>query len=348
MKHITLSPMSIAELCQQLAMFLKAGASLWDGLYLMAEEENDPQLRDILTRAAQQVEQGVCLSDAFAQTQAFPIHVIGLLQVGQETGRTEETLLALSHYYEDQDRMSRHLRSALTYPSILVLMMLAVIVVLLSQVLPVFDDVYGSLGGSLTGIAGGLLALGQFLTVCMPYLAALLAMIILAVILFSQSPSLRSKVVRAWLHHFGDRGISRKRNDAKFAQAMAMALQSGLPLEEGITLASSLLKDCPAAVERCLECRRRLDSGEDLAVALTTSHMLPPSSCRILTLAQRSGTEDAAMAEIARRLSDEADDALESRVSMIEPALVLITSLLVGAILLSVMLPLMHIMKAIG
>ena len=142
MKHITLSPMSIAELCQQLAMFLNAGASLWDGLYLMAEEENDPQLRDILTRAAQQVEQGVCLSDAFAQTQAFPIHVIGLLQVGQETGRTEETLLALSHYYEDQDRMSRHLRSALTYPSILVLMMLAVIVVLLSQVLPVFDDVY--------------------------------------------------------------------------------------------------------------------------------------------------------------------------------------------------------------
>ena len=127
-----------------------------------------------------------------------------------------------------------------------------------------------------------------------------------------------------------------------------MAFSSGLPLEEGITLAAALLKDCPAAVKRAQDCRSRLDAGEDLAIALKDSSMLPSSSCRMLALGVRAGTGDVAMAEIAQRLSDEAREALESKVAMVEPALVLITSLLVGAILLSVMLPLMHIMKAIG
>lgn len=348
MKTVTLPPMAIADLCQQLALFLKAGVSLYDGLFLLAEEEQDVQIQSILTTCAHQVEDGSSLSTAFQSTGAFPTHVVGLLQVGEEVGRTEETLLSLSHYYEEQDRMNRQLRSALTYPAILIFMMLIVIVVLLSQVLPVFDEVYASLGGSLTGIGGGLLALGNLINICMPYLCVLLALIAAVVILFSLNPYLRHRAIRLWQRHFGDHGISRKRNDAKFAQAMAMALNSGVPVEQGITLASSLLEDCPAAVSRCQDCRARLDAGEDFPNALKSSAMLPPSACRMLTRGLRAGTADSVMDDIARRLSDEAHDALEERVSMIEPALVLITSLLVGAILLSVMLPLMNIMKAIG
>lgn len=274
--------------------------------------------------------------------------MIGLLEVGEQVGRTEETLLALTRYYEDRERMNRQLRNALTYPAILLLMMLVVIVVLLSRVLPVFDDVYASLGGSLTGFAGGLLALGNILNTIMPFLGILLALVVLAVALFSLIPGLRSKVLAFWQVHFGDRGVSRKMNDARFAQALSMAFSSGLPLEEGVSLAGALLKDCPAALKRSETCRARLDAGDDLAAALGESEMLPPSACRMLTLGMRAGTGDTTMEEIARRLSEEAQEALENKVAMVEPALVLVTSVLVGAILLSVMLPLMHIMKAIG
>lgn len=348
MKTVTLSPLVIADLCQQLALFLKAGVSLYDGLFLLAEEEQDPQIQSILTDCAHQVENGAYLSTAFRATGVFPTHVVGLLQVSEEVGRTEETLLSLSHYYEEQDRMNRQLRSALTYPAILTFMMLIVIIVLLSQVLPVFNDVYASLGGSLTGIGSSLLSLGNLINTSMPYLGAFLALIVAIIILFSLSSRLRHKAVRLWQRHLGDRSVSRKRNDAKFAQALAMALHSGVPVEQGITLAASLLEDCPAAVSRCQDCRARLDAGEDLPDALRASAMLPPSACRMLNRGLRAGTADSVMDEIARRLSDEAQDALEARVSMIEPALVLTTSLLVGAILLSVMLPLMNIMKAIG
>ena len=91
-----------------------------------------------------------------------------------------------------------------------------------------------------------------------------------------------------------------------------------------------------------------LERGEDLASALGASGVLPKASCRLVALGQRSGTGDTVMEEVARRLGEESEYALEARVGQVEPALVLVTSLLVGAILLSVMLPLMNIMTAIG
>ena len=343
-----LTSMAIADLCQQLALLLKAGVSVADGLFLLADEENDPQTKSMLSSAAAQVDQGTYLSVAFEAAGYFPSHVIGLLQVGEQAGRTEETLLALARYYEDRARMNRQLRSALTYPAVLILMMLVVIIVLLSQVLPVFDDIYASLGGSLTGIAGGLLALGDVLRRLLPLFGVLLGLLVAAVLAFSLIPSLRQRFLQLWQRHFGDRGISRKMNDARFAQALSMAFSSGLPLEESISMASALLADCPAAVNRSKDCLERLTAGEELAAALSQSVMLPPSACRMLTLGLRAGTADTTLEEIARRLSDEAEEALQAKVAMVEPALVLITSLLVGAILLAVMLPLMNIMKAIG
>ena len=81
---------------------------------------------------------------------------------------------------------------------------------------------------------------------------------------------------------------------------------------------------------------------------MNASGLLPAGQCRLLELGQRSGAGDSAMEAIARDLTEEGEAALESLVSRVEPALVLVCSVLVGLILLSVMLPLMHIMSAIG
>ena len=108
------------------------------------------------------------------------------------------------------------------------------------------------------------------------------------------------------------------------------------------------MQDTPPAAERCRLCARKLAEGGELAETLRESGMLPPAACRLLMLGMRSGNGDAVMEDIARRLSSEATQALERKVAQVEPTLVLVTSLLVGAILLSVMLPLMNIMTAIG
>lgn len=348
MKKTFFTNTAIADLCHQLALLLHAGVRLSDGLYLLSEEEKDSSYKELLAETARKIEDGLLLSTAFEETGCFPSHVSTLLAVGEQTGRTEDTLTALYHYYEEQERRNRQLQSALTYPAILLFMMLIVLVVLLSKVLPVFDDVYASLGGSLSGLAGGLLTLGNILNEMLPFLCILLALVLLAILLFAISANMRSKAISFWQKHFGDKGISRKMNDAKFAQALSMAYSSGLPLEECVTLAGTLLQDCPDAQKRSETCRRLLDNGTDLTAALKETALLPPAACRLLTLGMRSGNGDATLEEIAERLSEEAREALDTKISAVEPALVLVTSILVGAILLAVMLPLMNIMKAIG
>ena len=127
-----------------------------------------------------------------------------------------------------------------------------------------------------------------------------------------------------------------------------MGLKSGLPMEEAVRLAGYLMQDVPAAAKRYKACEEALSGGEELTKALKQTEALPASACRMLELGVRGGSGDAVMEEIADRLSEEAAQALEHRTAQVEPVMVLGASLLVGIILLSVMLPLMNIMSAIG
>ena len=337
----------ISSLSLELSLLLHAGVGAGDALTLLAEE-SDREYKEMLAGMARRVDEGESLSAAMRETGRFPAYVCGLLEVGEQAGRTEEALGALSRYYEDRARMDRRLRSALLYPAVMLVLMLVVIAVLLVKVLPIFDDVYASLGGRLTGLAGGLLALGRGLDAAMPVLWALLALLAAFLVAFAAVDSFRTKVMALWRGSRGDKGVSRQMNTARLAQALAMGMASGMPLEESVSLAAGLMEDIPAAKGRCLDCRTRLDQGERQGAALRESGVLPAAACRLLELGQRSGAGDSVMEKIARDLAVESEAALEEKVSRVEPALVLVCSVLVGLILLSVMLPLMHIMAAIG
>ena len=339
----TLSYGEIAEVSLELSLLLHAGVGTGDALYLLGE---DSPHKKLLSAMADEVDGGAALASAMRSSAAFPTYACGLVEVGERTGRTEEALAALSRYYEDRVRMDRRVRSALLYPAVMLALMLVVIGVLLVKVLPIFDDVYASLGTRLTGVAAGLLTMGRWLEGALPVFWAVLAALVLIGFLFTAVGPLRRSLVSFWQRGHGDRGVSRKLNNARLAQAMAMGMASGLPLEEALGLSAGLVEG--GARRRCEDCRKRLDNGEALSAALKASGLLPASQSRLLELGQRSGAGDASMEKIARDLSEEGEAALDAAVSRVEPALVLLCSVLVGLILLSVMLPLMHIMSAIG
>ncbi len=338
-----LSNDEIASLCLELSLLLHAGVGTGDALSLLAQEEEH---RGMLSAMAEQVDGGKTLSTALRESGVFPVYVCGLVEVGERTGRTEEALAALSRYYEERVRIGRRVRSALLYPAVMLALMLVVIGVLLVKVLPIFDDVYASLGGRLTGVAAGLLNLGRWIEGAMPVLYLILAGLVLVVLVFGLVGPLRRGVVSLWQKTRGDRGVSRKLNNARLAQALAMGMASGLPVEEAVSLSANLMEG--RARKRCQECGQRLEKGESLGAALRLSGLLPPRQSRLLELGQHSGAGDASMEKIARDLGEEGEAALDALVGRVEPALVLVCSVLVGLILLSVMLPLMHIMSAIG
>ncbi len=341
----TITNGELSSLTMELSMLLHAGIGVGDALSMLSGEDG---YRDLLDGMARRADEGEPLSQCLREGGRIPAYVCGLVEVGEETGRTEEALAALSRYYERRARLDRQVRSALLYPAVMLVLMLLVIAVLLVRVLPIFDDVYASLGGRLTGVAGGLLALGRGLDAAMPALWAALALAVVFFGAFAGVESFRGRVLALWRRGRGDRGVSRRMNNARLAQAMAMGMASGLPLERSMELAASLMEDVPPARARCEDCRARLEGGASLSAAMGESGLLPAGACRLLEIGQRGGTADAAMDKIARDLSEDGEAALEELISRVEPSLVLVCSILVGVILLSVMLPLMHIMSAIG
>ena len=335
----------LSDLFKQLGLLLQSGISISDGLYILCEDEKDVLYKEFLKDLAQQTEYGEQLSNVMENSGKFPTHAIGLVQMAELTGRLEETLLSLSSYYDDREKTYRRLRNALTYPTVILLMMLVVIVVLLSYVLPVFDGVYASLGSSLDGIAGGLLAVGEILST---FIGVIIALALIVGAIVTVSPKIKEKLKTLFVKLTSDKGVFKKINNAHFAQALAMAISSGMPIEEGINVARALLKESPKALNRCDECIKLLNENGNLTEALEKTELLPASSCYMLKIGIKTGTADVAMKDIAARLSDEANDELEGKISKIEPILVIVTSVLVGAILLSVMLPLINIMNTIG
>lgn len=343
-----LSQDAVAGICMELSLLLHAGIMVSDALTLLADGSQGPE-EECLREMASRTDEGVSLGQAMAQSGSFPAYATGLMAVGERSGRTEEALKALADYYTRKSRLDRQVRSALLYPAVLLGMMLVVIGVLLVKVLPIFEDVYATLGSQLTGVAGALLVLGRWLGRAMPVLLAVLAVLALVALALALCPGLRNRAMGLLGRNRGSKGLSRARSNAWVAQAMAMAMASGMELEEALELAGQLVaQDAPAALRRCQHCQELLDAGTRLGTAMGESGLLPPAQCRLLDTAQRGGSMDAAMDHIAARLSEDSEASLERWAGRVEPALVLVASALVGLILLSVMLPLMHIMSAIG
>lgn len=345
MKQIMLTNEDLGSLTMSLAHLIHAGIGTADALYLLSADGEDPGRRELLEKMSRWADEGVSLAECFRNAGCFPDYLCTLLQVGQQVGKTEPTLTGLSRYYHGRSRLYRQLRSALVYPAVLLAVLLAVLVVLLVWVLPVFDDVYAQLGASLTGVAGVLLTAGQLLGKLLPWLFLALAgaAVLLAI------PGLRTRLMAAFRKKWGDRGVFATVNTARFIQALSLGMTSGMTAQEAVQMASALASaDVPEFQARCQSCLQALEDGSALAQALRQSGLLPPAECRLLEAGSRSGQGEAALEDIAQRLLDRSEDALAQAAEKIEPAVVIAACAMIGLVLLSVMLPLVNIMTAIG
>ena len=337
----------IAHICRGLAVLLRGGVGAAESIYLLAEDEKGA-IGAMLTRMGEQLDQGDTLSAAMENAGVFPDHVPAMVRIGEETGRLDQSLTSLADYYDESYRNAKQIKNALAYPCMILALLLVVIAVLLIKVLPVFDSVYASLGSRLSGVAAALLHAGEILKKALPALLVIAVVLVVGVLLYFKSKRIHDRISGWYLKKFGDKGISRKFNNARFARALAMGLSSGLPLDEAMELSRRLLNDVPGAQERCGECIRLMTEGEPLTKAMSAASLLTPAQTRMLAAGVHGGNADEVLGEIANRMQEEATDALRSTVSKVEPAIVMVVSLLVGLILLSVMLPLLSIMSVIG
>lgn len=136
-----LSSLQIASFCTQLSLLIKAGISLQEGIHILYEDASSQAEKELLKQILEPIEEGQPLAFSLRQTDAFPQYMVEMVEIGETSGKLEEVLDSLTEYYERSENISKSIRSAVTYPMIMILMMAVVIGVLMIKVLPIFRQV---------------------------------------------------------------------------------------------------------------------------------------------------------------------------------------------------------------
>lgn len=339
MKANTMNAGYLSSFCMELYLILQAGIPLSEGMEILLEGEHDSQAKAVLTSACEALEEGCSLKDALAKD--FPQYMVDMIGVGEETGNLDRGLKGLSQYYSRQEQLRSSVRRAVVYPAVLLTMLCVVLVILIVEVFPMFNDVYGQLGGSMTGLAALVLQFGIWLKA--QWLVALVVVLgLVAVVGYGLHKGQSS----------GQRVLFSKKlglsvATSKVASALAMALHSGLDLDMAVEMAQTLTQH-PALHQKLGRCRAQMEQGESFALVMSQEGVFSSLHCRMLGVGVKTGATDDVMEEIALRCDQSAQDAMEQHIASVEPTLVVVMSLLVGVVLLSVMLPLASIMSSLG
>ena len=321
----------------QLSLLYRAGVPSEESIALLAEDLSNPQISDVLAKMAEEMGEGKSLSEAAGATGLFPSHFMHMLAVGEASGKMDQVLAALSAYYRREAETQSALRRALTYPAMMAGLVVVVFAIMLSQVLPVFAGVFAQMGVELPAMARALLSFGNGSA----YLAGILCVVLLVgtVWFLLRAKQGKGLPVGKTAAETMDRG--------QFASAMSMLIASGLSLEGSLDYAEGLLGSS-RMTEKVRACRAQMNEGVPFAKALEVCNVFSPLQSGLLAAGIRIGDTERAMDEVAGRCVEESSQALAQFVSRLEFVLILALCTSVGLVLLSVMLPLVGILSAIG
>ncbi len=349
MKSISQKPLSNQELgyfCSQLYMIVKSGISVTEGLSMMREETSSRQEKEILSALIEEMYLHGVFNIALETVGLFPEYMVNMVKLGEETGTLDEVLGTLQRHYERETAIRKSVRSAVTYPAAMTGMMLVVIVVLLTKVMPLFNRVFIQLGTEMSGLSGRLLGIGNTISRYSLVLTVLLAAVTAAGIWLATTEK-GSAVLRNIGYKIPlARNIMEKTSASRLAGALSLILKSGINIDRGLELCYKVSDDTNfhKKLDRCKELTQQ---GVELSKALMESKIFTGMVARISSIGAKTGAMDNAMEQIAAIYQEDIDDSLNAMLAVIEPALVVMLSLMVGAVLLSVMLPLMGIMSGI-
>lgn len=342
-----LSNKELSTFCSQMALILRSGISSTEGLSIMLEDAPQEEGQQILKTVLEQIEQTGCLWTSLEEARVFPKYLCDMVEIGEQAGRLDDVMSALAAHYEREDAISKNIKSAVTYPLVMIVMMLAVVLVLITKVMPIFEQVFEQLGTGLTGISRSVMSFGQVLNRYALVFIVIAVFIIVLFFYFSCTEKGRESLKNLAGRFFLTKGLSEKIAAARFASGMSLALSSGLDTDQSLEMVSRLT-DHPVMQEKIKTARDLIAEGTGFSEALSQANIFSGLYVRMINIGFRTGAMDDVMRQIAVQYDEEVNERITGIVSKLEPTLVAVLSVVVGMILLSVMLPLMGIMSSIG
>jgi type IV pilus assembly protein PilC len=337
----------ISAFCAQIAMIMKSGIPVSEGIAIMIEDMKNIRGREMLEKISERLESGGAFYSALEDTGKFPRYVVDMAELGERTGRLDNVMDSLNLYYEREEAIAKNIRSAITYPMVMIVMMLAVIIVLIVNVLPIFNEVFIQLGSEMTGFSRGMMEMGQVISRYSIVFVVILCVIAAAFLALRYTKAGRLFWQNFQHNFFATKKMMTKMASGRFASAMAMTLASGLDIDQSLDMAEKLVVN-PNTRAKLKKCREYMKDGESFSTALVHADIFTGVYARMISVGFKTGSVDTVMSRISVMYDEEIQGQVANAIAVLEPTLVAVLSVIMGMILLSVMVPLMSIMTTIG
>lgn len=342
-----LSAKELSAFSLQFAMLLKAGLPLEEGVGAIKESLDNRALSEILAALEKDVAASDRLSGALKNCGCFPDYLVNMVTIGEKTGNLDTVFLELSQYYDREDKLRENVRTAVTYPMILILMVTAVLGVLVTNVMPALKKVLQSLGGELPQSSETAINAGFVIGIA-SFSVAVALIVIAAIIAFLWATQRGKKAVLSLAAKLPTtQKIYTKISAARFSSMMSMLISCGYQTDETLDMLVDIL---PGEIckSKAYNCRRAIENGDDFAEGLKKTGFFKGLHPAMIKTGVKAGSLDLVMKKIASQLDGEAETTLSNLVSFIEPVLIGFLSVVIGGVLLSNLLPLLGVISAVG
>jgi MSHA biogenesis protein MshG len=331
--------------CRQMYTLNKAGVPIIRGITGLAETTKNVALSDALKRILLELESGRELSTAMSQQgDIFSALMISMVRVGENTGKLDEGFLQLSQYLEvERDTRSR-IKSALRYPTFVIVAISLAIGIVNVFVIPAFAQVFAGMKMELPWQTQALIGLSDFTVAYWPYIISLITIAVLSFNNYIKTtngkywwdktklrfPIVGSIITRALL--------------SRFARTFAMASKSGVPLIQALSVVAQAV-DNDYVAEKILSMRNGIERGDSLTRTAVATGLFTPLVLQMLNVGEETGAVDDMLNEVADFYEREVDYDLKGLAAAIEPILIVAVGILVLILALGIFLPMWDMTK---
>lgn len=344
-----LTSKELALFTRQFATLLAAGLPLEEALLAVSEQSEKEKVKGLILSVRSKVVEGHALASALREHPAsFSALFCATVAAGEKSGHLEKVLLRLAEYTEQQWNMRQKLKTALIYPTMIILVAIGIVGFLLQYVVPKMIAVYGNLNQDLPALTKVLIVVSNFVT---SYGLYLLLLIVAGAFIFSRALQ-KSEALRAKFHAFLLRlpliGYAIKTaNTARFSRTLSILSAAGVPVLEAMTIASQLITVIP--IRRAVETAvNHVREGGAIYLSLKQTGFFPPMSIHMIASGEASGQLENMLERVAHNQEDEITRLIEVSLALFEPAVILIMGAIVLFIVLAVLLPIFQLNQFTG
>jgi len=334
-----LTTKELAEFSREMGTMLSAGITLIRALGIIINRDSQPRLKKIFNDLFQSIKSGISFSDSLkGQGAAFPELFISMIYAGEASGNIDKTVLKMAGYYEKESRLNARIKSAMTYPTILAILTVFVVISIFTFIMPNFFTMFENMELPLpTRIV---LAISNF---TINYWYLLLGLVLFFVTIFTvmmQRSTVRLFIDKTKLRLPKIKVLLRIIYTARFARTMSTLYSSGLPLVSAIIAGQGTIGNRYIAAQFS-DILNQVKSGIPLSKAITAVDGFDNKLSSIIMIGEETGQLGDMLNSVADSFDYESEIATQRLVTILEPLMIISMALIIGSIMISVLLPIL-------